>query len=491
MGKKSSCMRGFISQFVDAAYFFPTITVVLLGIVWILTFNLIHSVYADARRSAIILGHELLATYEIQTLQSLDEIDQSLKMVRYAYETGGDQDILKMLQAKDLLPPSVIFSICIVDQDGQLISSTGPGSSCTFNDYFLDELQQHDAVIINTPPASTESALSFGRRLNKNALAGGAVIITVQPEYFAGSIERPKYGSNGLKGLLDSDGAFQALRVGANKTVGESVEVNLSVPNGWANGTILNYWDGIQRYTFIRPLSGYPLKAVVGLAEHDQLAIARKRAETYLTRATAGSLFLVLIFAALTRESRLLSQSHEKAAQVEYMAYHDPLTGLANRGLFTKLLQQELALAKRDGRSFSLFFLDLDRFKNINDTFGHDAGDQLLIKVTERLVQCLRSSDVIARIGGDEFIILLPQHKGDSSAKVIAEKIISAVAEPFSIHGQDINITISIGISMYPAHGQDEYTLIKNADIAMYQAKTHGRSNYQFYSSNLRPKQPS
>lgn len=485
--KISSVVRGYISRFTDAVYFFPAIAVVLLGIAWISTFHLIRSEYAAARQSMLALGPELLETYEAQVLRSLKEIDQSLKIVRYVHESNGHADTLQTLEAKDLLPPTVVFSVCIIDSRGRVISSTDTGHSCVSNDEFLQELQQTDALVISNPRNSSASALSFGRRLNDKADGGGAVIITVEPAYFVSGYDAQKYGNNGLNALMGVDGEFRTLRIGDRISAGEQAgDIQFF---GTSNGNLQTHSDGIQRYTFARPLFGYPLIAVVGLAEQEQFAEARENVKKYLRQASIGSGFLVLVFAALFRESRLLSLSRkrerEQAAQVEYMAYHDTLTGLANRSLFSTFLQQELLLAKRHDHIFSVLFLDLDKFKQINDTLGHDAGDELLIQVAQRLKSCLRSSDVVARIGGDEFVALLHCLKGEDCGETVARKIISTVAEPYNILGHELKITISIGISMYPQHGLDEHMLMKNADIAMYYAKALGRNNYRIYSSDL------
>lgn len=485
--KFSSIVRGYISRFTDAVYFFPAIAVVLLGIVWISTFHLIRSEYATARQTALSLGPELLETYEAQALRSLREIDQSLKIVRYVHESNGHSDTLQTLETKDLLPPTVVFSVCIIDRQGKVISSTDTGHSCVANKSFLKELQQTDALVISNPRDSSASALSFGRRINGKS-GGGAVIITVEPAYFVSGYDVEKYGNKGLNALMGIDGEFRALRIGDRISAGEQAG-DITEFFGTSNGSLQTHSDGVQRYTFARPLFGYPLIAVVGLAEQEQFAEARENTRKYLIQAGTGSVFLILVFAALFRESRLLSLSRqrerEQAAQVEYMAYHDTLTGLANRSLFSTFLQQELLLAKRHDHIFSVLFLDLDKFKQINDTLGHDAGDELLIQVAQRLKSCLRSSDVVARIGGDEFVALLHCLKGENCGETVAQKIISTVAEPYNILGHDLKITISIGISMYPQHGLDEHTLMKNADIAMYHAKTHGRNNYQFYSPDL------
>jgi diguanylate cyclase (GGDEF)-like protein len=132
-----------------------------------------------------------------------------------------------------------------------------------------------------------------------------------------------------------------------------------------------------------------------------------------------------------------------------------------------------------------VLFLDLDRFKYINDTLGHEAGDQLLQEVARRLKGCLRDSDTVARLGGDEFVVLLPQLPDETHVTAVAHKILSAIARPFVLLGQEFRVTTSIGISTYPADGLDEQALMKNADIAMYKAKEEGKNQFQFYSESL------
>ncbi|MEJ0006956.1 MAG: GGDEF domain-containing protein [Steroidobacteraceae bacterium] len=173
------------------------------------------------------------------------------------------------------------------------------------------------------------------------------------------------------------------------------------------------------------------------------------------------------------------------AQRVEYLAYHDGLTGLPNRSMFSKLLSQSISEASRYNRQLAVAFLDLDRFKQINDTLGHEAGDQLLREVASRLKACVRDSDTVARLGGDEFVILLPELTDSKYAATVAQKILLQIAREFTLIGQEFRVTASIGISTYPQDGLDEQTLTKNADIAMYQAKAEGKNNFQFYSAKL------
>ena len=173
------------------------------------------------------------------------------------------------------------------------------------------------------------------------------------------------------------------------------------------------------------------------------------------------------------------------AERVEYLAYYDSLTTLPNRGMFSKLLNQAIAFARRDGRQLAVLFLDLDHFKNINDTLGHEAGDLLLQEVARRLRGCLRESDAVARLGGDEFVVLLPALQDPAYVEVVAHKILDAIGGSFEVLGQEFVVTASIGVATFPKDGLDEQAFMKNADIAMYQAKAEGKNNFQVYSEAL------
>ena len=182
----------------------------------------------------------------------------------------------------------------------------------------------------------------------------------------------------------------------------------------------------------------------------------------------------------------------EKSAwenQLYLQAHYDPLTQLPNRQLLNDRLQQAIKRATRDKSSFPIMFLDLDRFKTVNDSLGHSSGDKLLKVVSQRLIDALREEDTVARLGGDEFIIYLAtaehQHEIYSHASQIARKILDTIEQPFTIENHDIHVSGSIGIATYPNDGNDVETLLKNADSAMYHAKSKGRNNFQFYSKEL------
>lgn len=172
--------------------------------------------------------------------------------------------------------------------------------------------------------------------------------------------------------------------------------------------------------------------------------------------------------------------------QIRHMAQHDPLTGVANRALFSDLLQQALANAKRDHSRFAVMTLDLDDFKPVNDRHGHHVGDLLLREIARRMQECVRESDIVARIGGDEFIVLLRGIEQDADALPVAEKVRQALKQPIKVAGEVLRVSASIGIALYPEHGDDEIELFRNADFAMYAAKRHGHDTVQVYRPECR-----
>ncbi|HUP28574.1 MAG TPA: EAL domain-containing protein [Usitatibacter sp.] len=170
---------------------------------------------------------------------------------------------------------------------------------------------------------------------------------------------------------------------------------------------------------------------------------------------------------------------------IHYMAHHDALTGLPNRRLMQDRLNQAIMAARRKQRHVAVLFLDLDRFKVINDTLGHDTGDFILKDVARRLVTCVREVDTVSREGGDEFVVILPDLERPEHARVVADKILEELSRPIEIAGQDIHITPSVGISHYPNDATDVQQLLKHADNAMYQAKDAGRNTVRFFTSDL------
>ncbi len=187
----------------------------------------------------------------------------------------------------------------------------------------------------------------------------------------------------------------------------------------------------------------------------------------------------------ITDRLRIEQELRESQSRLYRLAHHDPLTGLPNRLLFRDRLERAIAKARRNGNRLAILFLDLDRFKTINDTLGHDVGDELLIEVSRRLQEQCRQSDTVARLGGDEFVFILDDINGSPGAAVVARKIMHSLTRPMRIKGHEIKVSTSIGIAIFPDDSDDIDGVIKCADTALYQAKDSGRSTYRFYRNDM------
>ncbi|MDJ0926155.1 MAG: EAL domain-containing protein [Gammaproteobacteria bacterium] len=225
-----------------------------------------------------------------------------------------------------------------------------------------------------------------------------------------------------------------------------------------------------------------PATPIVALSGKDDeefaLSILNKGVQDYLVK-WEGQTRTIL------RAIRYAIERKRSEMRLNYLAQYDPLTEIPNRQYFHDQLEKATARARREGRKVALFFLDLDQFKIVNDTLGHNAGDRLLREMAQRLRGSTRAGDVIARLGGDEFAVLLEGIRGALDAEAVAQSILEMVAEPFHVEGREIEVTTSIGITIYPNDNSDTATLLKNADIAMYQAKEQGRNNFKFFTERM------
>ncbi len=180
-----------------------------------------------------------------------------------------------------------------------------------------------------------------------------------------------------------------------------------------------------------------------------------------------------------------ISQIKEAQKQIDFLAYHDALTHLPNRILFRDRLAHALTHAHRKAKTLAVMFIDLDRFKTVNDTLGHPVGDELLRQVSQRMTQTVRADDTLARLGGDEFVLLLEDGESAQRAASVARKLLGCLTRPMHISGHELVVSASVGISLYPTDGEDADTLIRHADRAMYEAKQRGRNNFQFFTQSL------
>jgi diguanylate cyclase (GGDEF)-like protein len=208
-------------------------------------------------------------------------------------------------------------------------------------------------------------------------------------------------------------------------------------------------------------------------------SLQRASAQTHLLEANQH-----LVVAAV-RSQTMVEAAEHATLQMSIKAERDFLTGLPNRALLSDRLAQSIALAIRHCERLAVLYVDLDNFKDINDSFGHSVGDQLLQSAARRLERCIRHSDTVSRQGGDEFVVLLSEVESAQDAACVSEKLIKAMAKPHLIDGHELKVTLSIGVSLFPDDAGDAETLLTNADTAMYHAKRLGRNNYKCFTPGM------
>lgn len=482
---------------------FSLLTVALLSVLWVTTLNLIRVETDGTEEIARMSTLDLAETYEAQMVRALRDIEQTLNLMVYLSGRGDRQTMLSELAARGLLPPDVLFIITVFAADGSvLVSTRPPGAVPTLDMSALRRMPAADALLVSQPrfdAGNQQWWLDFSIALHTldDSAINGAVTVSADAEYFVSGYDTGQLGENGLLAVIGTDGNFRVRRSGDESSFGGTdavlqglagEEIDLSAVN-----VLIHASDGVERYTNAREIFGFPLRLAVGLSLAEQHADLAARIRTYLWRTVAGSLLILLVTGTLGRMSsqlhlsraRVLEEQLEHAREVEYLAFHDSLTGLPNRSFFANLLHQRIAESRRSQKKFAVMFLDIDKFKIINDTLGHDAGDQLLKEVALRIRAALRESDVVARMGGDEFTIILPETGEDAQLAEASRKILNSVRSSYRVAEQELRITVSIGISVYPRDGRDEDELMKRADIAMYHAKGEGRNNFKFYTNEI------
>jgi diguanylate cyclase (GGDEF)-like protein len=261
----------------------------------------------------------------------------------------------------------------------------------------------------------------------------------------------------------------------------------------------LDSWEGalanrhvVETYVPVHVYDAAPVEAILEVYNDvTELVESNQRSQWKILAAVLGAMALVYIVVQviLGRYQRLLhEQERARAAQEErirYQAYHDALTGLPNRASFTEHLEEAMRRAKRAGWPLALLFLDLDLFKRVNDSLGHDAGDRLLRVAAERIRRAVREADMLFRMGGDEFTVLLEDVRGPEEAAMVAARVLEAIAEPLQLQHHEISVSASIGIALYPRDDVVGERLLKSADTAMYRAKELGRNRYAFFAREM------
>ena len=372
------------------------------------------------------------------------------------------------------------------------------GANLSDRPYFIRARDDPNAGLVFSEPvmgrASNVPVITLSRRVdNPDGSFAGEVNAAIGINQLFDKLAVLELGSKGIAALWSHTQLI--VRYAKDEAVG--ARTGTPIPSPQLRGLIdsgnkagfyhsVTRLDNVERINQFRQVADYPLYIVVGLADEDFLVEWRR--DSFRIGALAGLLVVgTVIFGWLAHLSWRQGEEMQLALQAEKtrfhsFAYYDTLTKLPNRRSVLERLSQALAQAKRFNRSLAVMFMDLDCFKEINDTYGHDVGDELLTVVADRLSACVRSVDTVSRQGGDEFVIILTEISQAEDATLVAEKIISVMKPPVLVREHELQVTISIGIAVYPIDGIDEpLDLMKKADIAMYEVKKRGRNGFRFY----------
>lgn len=447
---------------------------------------------AIKRQIELSIG-DMADTYEARVLRSLREIDATLKLVDFV-ASQQRSDILATLAERNLLPPEVIFSVSIVDGQGRVKERTGAWEPATQRDS-VPALPEAPGLLVEAFSSAGRQQLLFARMLSHGRDATEWVTLTVGADYFVSGYNENALGEQGLLALVD---ASNVTRIGRSGTrLYSSIAMALPTYDEIMSSDdtpFITRWQDVERLTLVRPLFHFPLSIVVGISVEEQLARAYPMERRYWLRALFVSLAALMILGLLARLSHQLHRERQRvtderlrhAHYIEHLAFHDTLTQLPNRAYLSYLVDHAIGRYRGTEGGFALLFLDLDRFKSVNDTLGHEAGDKLLKLVAKRLLSSVREHDVVARLGGDEFVILLRHITQREPVTRVTEQLVAAIQEPFSLQGQTCLISVSIGVALFPDDGDDEQTLMKRADSAMYRAKQAGKNTAYFHEEPSR-----
>ena len=470
----------------------PLFGFLLLGVLWIVILSRLQvekeASYRESSASSAILS----AALEQHTIKAIHQVDQITRFIKYEFEKSPEHFDLRTTVDKGVVQSDTLIQISLIDKDGKLITTTAendpkPIDLSDREHFLIHKRENDDQLFISTPVLGRISkhwTLQITRRLNyPDGSFAGVVVVSEDPAYFTNDFyNNAAIGKDGVISVVSDNGVILARRTGSTSQTPGTFSAAGTYPIGrHVSGVYDDPIDGISRIVSYRHIDGYPLGVMVGLSETEELADYYHTRNVYLMMGGFITLALIAFFGVSTGLiSKLLGRESEMVDLVEY----DVLTELPNRYHTLKLLRQEVGQATYVGR-LALLYIDLDNFKTVNDTLGHNAGDAVLQMTAIRLEDTVGDAGMLARIGGDEFVVVMRGDHVEEAATRLAESIEQTLREPFDLQGTAFVLHASIGIALHTIADESEIDLLKKADLAMYSAKDAGKGCYAFYSPAL------
>ena len=445
--------------------------------------------------AAVQQSESLVRLFAENTEQTLLGIDRTLLLLRKGFEDDPDHFDLRNWAERTALIGDLTIQINMVGADRYLGPTTTHYSGPPLYLGDRKHVRVHvdsvtDELYISEPVLGRVSGrwtIQLSRRIRgPDGGFGGVIIASLDTDFIQKFYDTVDLGSHGNIILRNLDGVFLSARGGFDPVLARQVlppvlrAALARAPAGhvWGNGQI----DGTNRLVGYRASKIFPFIATVGRAEGDILATYLQDRNTYLA---AAALITILVLIAVAGGAHYKIRLDDVQREIVHVAHHDILTGVANRMLLHDHIDQAFARARRHQERFAILCLDLDRFKIANDTLGHQAGDLLLRQVAERLRLCIRDVDTVARIGGDEFVVVQANVTGSADVTTLAERILQAVSAPYDVNGNPAVISASIGIALAPFDGATKDNLLEHADLALYRAKANGRNDFCFFDIEM------
>jgi len=445
----------------------------------------------------------ILAEHTFQTINSaktaLDSIEDVLQVSNIQTEQdyrifASHKEQFNLLEEKTK-SNSIIDVATFVGKNGEVINFSRayppPKINLADRDYFQWLSTHDDPEAFFSLPVQNKGngkwVFYLAKRVNgsKNQFLG-VILVGVSVEVFSSLYERigSSLGAGSSVTLYRKDHRLLTRWPFVDEMIGKlntGTVIETSLQSTKTGGVIFTNAPGfnmnnnpVERMVAFRNVEGYPL--IVGSTVTKDLYLAGWYSSLW------GVLYTTIFsLVVISLGTFFLVRTYQKNAMAQYLAHHDSLTSLPNRLLFTDRLQYAMSLAKRKQNKLAILFIDLDNLKTINDHHGHLAGDAALIEAADRMRSCIRESDTVARVGGDEFIILLPESGDEQDAINVGKKILEVMSASIDFEDKKLHSSASIGIAIYPDHGLDEHELINNADAAMYLAKSSGKNTIQVF----------
>ncbi|HTH61702.1 MAG TPA: EAL domain-containing protein [Paraburkholderia sp.] len=470
----------------------PALGIVVLAVLWgVIVARL--SVEKDAAMREANTSAAILSTsLEQHTVKSIQQVDQITRFVKYEYEKSPDDFDLASTVDNAVVQGDSLVQVALLDAHGKLVASTADPHphpeplDFSDRDYFRvhrrandDRLYIGEQVKARTPG---QDMLQLSRRLNApDGSFAGVVVVSEAPDYFTNDFyNTTAIGRDGMIAVVTGDGTVLARRTGSVRHPSSAAFVNAAYPlYGHPSSVYADPIDQVTRIVSSRHVDGYPLDVLVGLSEAEELADYHHTRDVYLLMAAFVSLAILSFFAVAAGLANKL-RGREMTELVQY----DLLTGLPNRYSTLQRLRHEVAQPGNVGR-LAILFIDLDNFKTVNDTLGHNAGDIVLQMSAARLADAVGHAGMLSRIGGDEFAVIVKSDDIETRAVTLAEAASAAFAHPFDVRGSTFVLHASTGIALHMVEHESEIDLLKKADLAMYAAKDAGRNGFRFYSAQM------